>query len=246
VGALADVQLLTQNGVPVLPVPVFPETGLPNFVMPVGTPSVLPPSAGTGTGTGGDGTTGGTPADDLLSSRSWGAAAVQNAQTLGVNATAIAATCMLESGCQNIGGPGSVSGAFQMTNGTYTQDIDQALAQNPSLAGTIDTSLAGKMDPANESIAAAQDLKNAATALQNAGISNPTLLDARAYYQWGSGGGPYVAQASDGTNLSELLSKYYTAAQLAANGVTPSTTVGQWRQTIVDKVGSAATQPVLT
>jgi hypothetical protein len=180
-------------------------------------------------------------------SRSWGALASQNATAVGVSATAIAATCVLESGCQNLAAVGgsTVSGVYQMTNSTYLADIQAALAQNPSLAGTIDTSLAGKMDPANEAIAAAQDLKNAVYALQSVGVTNPTFLDARAYYQWGAGAGPSVAQAPDTASMFDTLSSYYTPAQLANNGISPSTTVGQRRQTIINKVGTAATQPVL-
>ena len=179
--------------------------------------------------------------------RSWGALAAQNATAIGVNPTAIAATCVLETGCQNLAAVGgsSVSGAYQMTNNTYLADIQAALAQNPSLAGTIDTSLAGKMDPANEAIAAAQDLKNAATALQNAGIQNPTVLDVRGSYNFGPAAGQVLAQAPESRNMAELLSSFYSPAQLAANGISPTTTVGQWRQSVISKIGSAAAQTVL-
>jgi hypothetical protein len=132
-----------------------------------------------------------------------------------------------------------------MTNSTYSADISQALAQNPSLSGVIDTSLAGKMDPANQAIAAAQDLKNAAAVLQNAGISNPTVLDTRGYYNFGAAPGVAIAQALDSANLAEILAAYYTPSQMAANGVSPSTTVGQWRQNISAEIGAAATQSVL-
>ena len=246
--ARADLQIVTQQGgPPALPVPVFQETGLPSFTMPMGTSSFVPPPTGGGGGSGDGGGSGGTPADDVMLSRSWGALASQNATAVGVSATAIAATCVLESGCQNLAAVGgsTVSGVYQMTNSTYLADIQAALAQNPLLAGTIDTSLAGKMDPANEAIAAAQDLKNAVYALQSVGVTNPTFLDARAYYQWGAGAGPSVAQAPDTASMFDTLSSYYTPAQLANNGISPSTTVGQWRQTIINKVGTAATQPVL-
>ena len=35
--AVADVQPVVQQGVPWLPIPTFEETGLPDFIMPVGT-----------------------------------------------------------------------------------------------------------------------------------------------------------------------------------------------------------------
>jgi hypothetical protein len=141
-------------------------------------------------------------------------------------------------------GGSNISGAFQMLDSTYTADMQRALAQNPSLAGSIDTSLAGKMDPANQAIAAAQDLKNAASALQSAGISNPTFLDTRGYFNFGAAYGVALAQAPDSQLMASTMPTY-TTAQLASNGITASTTVGQWRQTIVSKVGSAANQRVL-
>ena len=166
---------------------------------------------------------------------------------MGVNPTAIAATCVIESGCQSLAalGGSTVSGAFQMTDPTYRADIRSALAQNPSLAGSIDTSLAGKMDPANQAIAAAQDLKNAAIALQAAGISNPTFLDTRGYFNFGARYGSDLAQAPDSRLMYDVLLSTYSAAQLTGNGISPTTTVGQWRQSIRTKVGSAANQTVL-
>lgn len=249
----ADVQPVVQeSGPPFLPVPTFRETGLPDFTMPVGRPSALPGGSATGGGSAGGGSVGGsagggTNADVVLEQRSWGALASQNATAIGVNPSAVAATCVIESGCQNVSARSgsSVSGAFQMTDPTYRSDIQRAAAQNPSLAGTIDTSLAGKMDPANQAIAAAQDLKNAATTLQSAGVPNPTFLDTRGYYQFGAGPGPQIARSLDSQSMWNILSNYYTSAQMAANGITQSTTVGQWRQTVTSKVGSAATQPVL-
>lgn len=251
----ADVQSVTQTGgPPQLPIPMFEETGLPDFTMLVGRPT-LPPAGGNPTGSGGGdpgagdpagGGSGGTSADAVLQQRSWGAMASQNVTAMGVNPSVIAAACVIESGCQNVNAlsGSSVSGAFQMIDQTYTADIRQAAAQNPSLAGTIDTSLAGKLDPANQAIAAAQELKNAATTLQRAGISNPTFLDTRGAYNFGGLYGVPLATANDGQMMSSILTSY-TASQLASNGISPSTTVGQWRQSVINKIGPAATQPIL-
>lgn len=248
----ADVTTVTQTGgPPQLPIPTFQETGLPNYTMPVGTPSLPPaitPESTPGGGTGGQGGSGGgTSADAVLEQRSWGALAAQNVTAMGVNPSAIAATCVIESGCQNVNARSgsSVSGAFQMTDPTYNAGIRQAAAQNPSLAGAIDTSTAGKLDPANQAIAAAQELRNAALSLQQTGIANPTFLDTRGYYNFGPAVGGQIAAASDTQMMSSVLGAYYTPAQMAANGVNSSTTVGQWRQGIINKVGDAATQPVL-
>ena len=242
----ADVQPVTQtDGPPQLPIPMFQETGLPDFTMPVGRPTL--PLAGDDPGTGSTpGGGGGTSADAVLQERSWGALAAQNVGAMGVNPSVIAATCVVESGCQNVNARpgGTVSGAFQMTDGTYNADIRQALAQNPSLAGSMDTSLAGKMDPANQAIAAAQELKNSALSLQQAGIPNPTFLDTRGAYNFGAGYGVKLAQADDSSTMASVLSSY-SQATLAANGISPSTTVGQWRQSVIAKVGPAANQQVL-
>jgi hypothetical protein len=70
-------------------------------------------------------------------------------------------------------------------------------------------------------------------------------LDTRGYYNFGGRYGATLAQASDDQNMSSLLPTY-SSSQLAANGITPTTTVGQWRQSIIAKIGNAANQPVLS
>ena len=62
-----------------------------------------------------------------MMAQDWGNAAAGNASAMGVNPTALAATCVIESGCRNLRGQGSISGAFQMTDATYTTDINKAL-----------------------------------------------------------------------------------------------------------------------
>ena len=88
----ADVRSVTQTGgPPELPIPMFQETGLPDFTMPVGTPSLPPapnpndPGAGAGEPGGGGAGGGGTTADAVLQQRSWGALAAQNVTAMGVN-----------------------------------------------------------------------------------------------------------------------------------------------------------------
>src|SRR6185437_6280918 len=63
---------------------------------------------------------GGGDALGTMMATSWGSDAANNATSLGVNPEALAATCVIESGCQNVGGTGSVSGPFQMTDATYS------------------------------------------------------------------------------------------------------------------------------
>jgi hypothetical protein len=175
----------------------------------------------------------------------WGATAVASAQAIGVNPSALAATCVLESGCQNVQGSGSIAGAFQMTATTYTAMINAAIAQNPSLANQITPGLAGQMDPATESIAASEYLFQGAQYLQASGISDPTVLDVRGYYQFGPAAGGALANATDEESMAAVLSNYPQSV-LARNGITPGETVGQWRASVSSKIGNAAGQPVLT
>ncbi len=56
-----------------------------------------------------------------------------------VNASALAATCMVESQFPNVGvttGASYGAGASQMINSTYTADINGAMAEDPSIAGS--------------------------------------------------------------------------------------------------------------
>ena len=233
----------SMNGAPVQMQPYVDEPGAPAITVPLGRIQQFDGLTGTGDASGNTST--GSEALNTMVGTTWGANAVAAAQAIGVNPSVLAATCVVESGCQNVAGTGTVSGAFQMTNATYTSDMNQVVAQNPQLAGIVDTSLAGKMDPANQAYGAAQDLKNAAMRLQAVGIANPTFTDVRPYFQWGPAPASSIALASPDQNISELLSPYYSTAQMQANGVTGTTTVGEWRASFSNKVGSAATQQVL-
>jgi len=101
------------------------------------------------------------------------------------------------------------------------------------------------MDPATEAIAAAQELKTTALNLQKAGIDNPTAIDVRGGYNFGTANAAPLAQAQDNQLMSQVLIGT-SQGTMIANGVTPSTTtVGQWRQSVSAKLGGAANQPVL-
>ena len=132
-----------------------------------------------------------------------------------------------------------------MSNATYTAALNQALAQDPSLASNIVQGLAGQNDPATQSIAAAEYLKQGAQYLQNQGDANPTVLDVRGYYNFGPQGGTQLVQAQSSALMSDTLTGY-SATTLAANGITPGETVGQWRSAVSAKIGNAASTPVLT
>jgi len=176
-----------------------------------------------------------------MTNQSWGQQAADNAAAIGVNPSALAATCVIESNCRaNPGGSGTISGAFQMSDGTYAQTVREIQASNPAAAAQITT----KNDPASQAFAAAQYLKDGASALQKANIPNPTVLDVRGFYNFGPGYGAQLASASDNQLMSTTLSGM-SSASLTANGISSNTTVGQWRQGVISKIGDAASQPVL-
>jgi hypothetical protein len=176
-----------------------------------------------------------------MTSQSWGQQAASNAMALGVNPTALAATCVMESNCSsNVGGTGTISGAFQMSNGTYAQTVSEVTASDPTLAAQITS----KNDAASQSIAASQYLLDGVTTLQSSGIANPTVLDVRGYYQFGPANAVSITNAPDNQLMSTALTGL-SSATLAANGITSTTTVGQWRATVTNRLGSAANQSVL-
>ena len=255
--ANADPQVVLPNGLPVQVKPTYSEPGCRQFSFPTGGGSLLGGSTGsadTGNG-GGDGSTsagggssgGSGDAYNTMMAQSWGSAAANAAGAMGVSATALAATCAMESNCQNVGasGGGSASGAFQMINSTYTADINGAVAYDPAFPGASCPESAGEMDPTTEAYAASYELRTDALALaERRESADPTVLQTRAVYQFGAGVGPDVAAANDSDNIAQITG--LSAASLAANGLTTSSTVGQWRQTIINKLGSAtANQSVL-
>ncbi|WP_198383513.1 hypothetical protein [Roseomonas sp. KE2513] len=248
--ALAQAGPITMNGVPEQVIPRVFDVGLGSFTIVPGTGV---PNTTVGGGTGGTGETGGgveagaSVALDTMTSRSWGIAASEAATSVGVNPSALAATCMVESGCQNVAArSGSqIRGAFQMLDSTFESGLTQAVRYNPNLAGTVQRGVAGSMDPGNQAISAAATLRTDATRLQAAGVSNPTVLDVRGGYNFGSAYTVSLARADNSELMSGVLSGY-TAQQLAGNGVTATTTVGQWRAAVAAKMGEAAYQPVLT
>ncbi len=239
---------VTMDGVPEQVHPQVSEVGLGSFSMPTGTTSIMPGSGtgatGSGSGTGTDAASLSGAAYDTMMSQSWGAQASSYATALGVNSTAVAATCVVESGCTNNESSGDIRGIFQMTSAAYTSNLAAALASDPNLAANVTSGLAGQNDPATQSIAAAQYLKSAAQDLQNAGIANPTVLDVRGSYNFGPTNGTAIAQANGDALMSSVI-RGLSSSTLAANGITSTTTVQQWKDSVSAKIGSAAGQPVL-
>jgi len=125
-----------------------------------------------------------------------------------------------------------------MISSTYTVDINGAIAEDPSIARSIVQGLAGRMDPGPEAYAEAYELEQDELQIQVAGISNPTVLDARAVYQFGAGVGASVAKADDSAKIDSIVG--LSSSALAANGLTASSTVGDWRSMQVETLGASA------
>jgi hypothetical protein len=244
--ALVDAAVAQQaqslNGPPVQVIPYASEPGVPTITINPGTPNPFPMGGGSGTGGSGGGNTGDSSALTTLMGTSWGSQAIQNAEALGVNPSALAATCVLESGCSQPSGGGGAQGVFQMFPAAYQEGLATALAANPGLAPQIVQGSAGMNDPTTEAIAAAGYLMQANQALENAGISNTTVVQARSYYNFGPSAGVQIAQASGG----DLMSQYLSPGVMSANGVTPGETVAQWQAAVSAKIGNAGGQTVLT
>jgi hypothetical protein len=247
--AIAQTSSLLTGGPPVQVVPYMPEPGVPQLVITPGTANPFAGadgSGGNGSGLGGTGgNVGGSDALSTMMDTSWGVTAVGNATSLGVNPSALAATCVLESGCSQPAGGSGAQGIFQMFPAAFQEGLQTALAANPSLASQIVQGSAGMNDPTTEAIAASGYLMQGASALANSGVSDPTVVQVRGYYQFGPADGTSLANASPDATLGSVL-QHTSAATLAANGLSPSMTVAQYQATVAAKVGSAANQSVLT
>ncbi len=251
--AFAQVTSVLRGGPPVQVLPYVSEPGVPWITITPGTPNPFGGAdGGGGDGTGGDGTglggggggdTGGPDPINTLIGTSWGSSAICDAQSLGLNPSALAATCVLESGCTQPAPGSGAQGIFQMFPAAFQDGLKTALAANPALASQVNTAL-GPNDPTTAAIAASGYLMQATQSLEASGISSPTVLDARSYYQFGPTYGSGVATAQDNVPLSQVLAGAPSNV-FTRNAIMPGETVGQWRASVVAKIGNAANQPVL-
>ncbi len=235
----------TLDGAPVQVTPFVPELGVPTIEIPQGTVNTTSTGSASGTGSGSSGDSGSDPLDTMLA-QSWGNAAIANAQALGLNPSALAATCVIESGCgANLGSGSGAQGVFQMYPAAFQEGLQNALAADPSLASEIVQGSAGMNDPTTEAIAASGYLMQANQTLEAAGVSNPTVLDARGYYNFGPTYAVPLAQAPADEPIANVLSGM-TQSALSQNGISPGETVGQWQASVSSKIGNAANQSILS
>lgn len=233
----------TMNGAPVQMQPYAEEPGAPIVTVPLGTAQPFAgssSSAGSGSGSGSSGSTGSSDALTTILGTPWGATAVANAQAMGLNPSALAMTCVIESSCNATQHNGSYTGAFQLGAAAFHDGLASALAVNPALASQIVPGAAGINDPTTAAIAAGGYLLQGAKALENAGISNPTALDVRGYYNFTPQIGAQIAVADP----REPMAKFLPGSYMTGNNIPSTMTVGQWRDSVAAKGGNAANQTV--
>ena len=238
-----------QTGVPEMVIPLFPEVGAPSFTTPTGgansstAPAGSGDDGGFGPPEGGNDSNNGSAALDTMNSRQWGGQAATNSSSIGVNPSALAATCAVESGCDSTAHNGNFVGAFQMGNAAFKDGLATALAANPALASQIMSGPGGINDPATNAIAAAGYMLQGANALEKQGVVSPTYSQVRGYFQFGPADGVNVASADPDATLGTVL-KHTSNETLAQNNLTPDMTVAQYQASFAAKAGGAATQVV--
>jgi len=254
--------IATQDGLPQVPHEYVPEIGAPAIVYETSPTSSDASStennssAGNSSGTSASsgssvdysGNGGDSAVYASMLNTDWGATAADNALGQGITPDALAGLAQVESSMgANATSTGYAQGVFQMSSATFNDAINAAVAADPSLVGSIVSGDAGRLDPVTEAAAASEYLYDMATNVQASGqVSNPTFLDAYTYYMFGAGGGRQVENAfldDPNTPMSSIVS----ATVISQNPSLANQTVGQWRASISNKVGSGiANSPVLT
>jgi len=226
-------------------IPLYPETGAPAMTFQGSSPSSVTASGGAGSysspstwsyQSAPDG------ADPMarLQNASYGTTAIGAAQQYGVTPNSLAAVAQAECGFRNIptgltnadGSPASAAaGVWQFTPSTW-----QSVSQQAGLGYT----LADMWDPNKQAVEAAYLMQqNAQTVSQTLGRP-VTVLDTYGAHVFGPTNGSRIASASDNTALSALV----PASMLSANQMS-GWTVGQFRQTMSQRLGPAANTAVL-
>jgi hypothetical protein len=132
-----------------------------------------------------------------------------------------------------------------MQSAAFQEGLQTALAANPSLASQIVQGAAGMDDPTTEAIAASGYLMQANSTLEEAGVSDPTVLDARGYYNFGPTYAVPLAQAPASEPIANVLSGMSQSA-LAENGISTGETVGQWQASVASEIGTTTNQSILS
>ncbi len=237
--AWADPGPVTATGVPAQIIPAYPETGAPTFVTPAGGSSFLgDTTSSSGSDSGnvwGTYSGGGGSAMDAMMATSYGDIASNAASQIGVNPEAMAGLGQTESGFQNVGtsnGSSSATGPWQITTGTWADTV--AKYDLPYTAADI-------TNPAAQATVASYIAKDYATTISNSTSQPATVLQTYGAWVFGPTPGAGIATGQP----SDPLSDYVSATALANNNMT-GWTVQEFNTVFSAKLGSTASQPVLT
>ena len=166
---------------------------------------------------------------------------VSEAEAVGVNPSAWRRHVSSRADAPMPGQMGPQRGRFRC-NRRHSRKVADCVAADPRWRRRSSRARLGKATPTTEAIAASGYLMQANSALTSAGVTNPTVLDARAYYNFGPNAGVQIAQAPP----TALMSDYISSAAMSGNNVSASETVAQWQSSVSSKIGNAASQTVLS
>jgi len=240
VQAQSNPKLINPDEIPAQIVPTFGEVGITWGSTSGG--SVASGGGGAGTSapnmavtSSGNYQPGSSTALNAMLATNYGSVAASAALQEGVSTESIAAIGQAESRFQNVptaNGSSSATGPWQFTTPTFL-----SVSQQHGLGYTA-SDITNQQDQA---VASAYLLHDYATTVSRSIGQPATTLQTYGAWVFGTQSGSNIAAASPSTPLSDLVS----AKPLSNNGMT-SWTVGQFRQVMTNRLGSAANQPVLT
>lgn len=232
-GTVMAACVLTQAAWATVPeqiVPSIAEVGAPTFVYAGGIGSSG--SSSTSSITSYDGAWGNTSAMETLLKQTYGEDAVAAAKAAGINPDTLAAFAQVESHFTNTGNStSSANGVWQITDGTWDE-----------YASKLGLSESERSDPAVQAQVASAIISDYASSVSKATGGSVTGVQAYAAYMFGTSAGSKMATS---TNVDEPLSDFVSSSALAANNMS-DWTVGQYYSTMTTRMGSAATENVIS
>lgn len=237
--AQSNPSFINPDGVPAQIIPTFGEVGItwgipPDGGVASGGESGTSPS-NTAVTNPGNYQPGTSSAVDAMLATDYGSTAETVAQQQGVSVVSVAAIGQAESGFHNVptaNGSSSATGPWQFTTPTFL-----SVSQQHGLGYTA----ADVTNPQDQAVASAYLMHDYATTVSQAIGQSATTLQTYGAWVFGTQAGSDIANASPTTPLSDLV----PARSLSNNGMS-SWTVGQFRQVMTNRLGSAANQAVLT
>ncbi|MBV8457338.1 MAG: transglycosylase SLT domain-containing protein [Acetobacteraceae bacterium] len=165
----------------------------------------------------------------------FGDAAMAAAERVGINAESLAGIGQVESNFHNVptaNGSSSATGPWQVTARTW---------QSTVAAHNLGYSIADMTNPSANAVVASYIIRDYAGAVSNATGQPATTLDAYGAYIFGPTAGAQLATANANASLSSFIS-----SQALANNGMQSWSVGDFRSVFGSRLGSSASQLVLS